>query len=155
MSGHPDWCLGYMFGPLSFYSLPLQGWAPTRHFPHWIINRKHSFNHYLTTLFQKHARSSYMEEILYHVWVSLFKALRRQAGERNEHSTQFSSFTTLAINRFLLLKRVILCQLKDLTCLNNSNCNTETGITIFLFQTVFPHNIPSPRAEPYVDITVI
>lgn len=28
VSGPSDWCLGYIFGPLSFYSLPLQGWAP-------------------------------------------------------------------------------------------------------------------------------
>lgn len=109
-SGPPDWSLG--FGPLAFYSLLFQGWAPTRHFPHWIINRKHTTSISTWPHISKNLPEAHIWRRFSLMFDCLFKALRRQAGKGKEHSVQFSSFTTSAINRFLLLTRVILCQWK-------------------------------------------
>lgn len=93
--------LGYMFGPLQFYSLPFQGWAPTIPFPDWIINRRCKTP---VTTWPSISKNIPQTHILRSFPSCLAEFVQRvqktdRRGKR-EHSRRFPSFTS-AVKRLL------------------------------------------------------
>lgn len=78
-----------------------------------------------------------------------FKGLRRQAGEGRAQDTIF--FLHNFSNRQVSPPEEINPVSTEKSHLPKQlQYNTEIGITIFLFQTIFSYNIPSPREGPFI-----